>query len=187
MAKKGEGESGGQMSLAMPASTYALNSEIAEVVANVVRDFPEKFAHLVNARIACLKRQSPRSEDDFGVDRSGGSFVRSDRERGIDARFDCGVWFRGRWWDQMTIEARRAWVFHQLCHLAPRPAGEGLKRIGHDVEAFADEGLHFGEWMHQLELFGDNVRKNRDAGGGMQLPKRGPKAVPSDPPTPFPN
>lgn len=68
-------------SLAMPPSTYTLSGDVAEVVGRVIGRFPEKFGHLVNAKLACLKRQSKRSEDAFSVDGAGGCAIRSDRER----------------------------------------------------------------------------------------------------------
>jgi|GEM_PF-6527509 len=142
---------------AMPDSTYVLSGDIASAVARVIARFPDKFGHLVNAKLACLKRQSKTSEDAFTVDGSGGSFIRSDRERGLDPSFDAGVWFRTKWWDSMAVDKREAWIFHQLSHLHPRPSGGGLVRIGHDVEAFADEPKHFGAWEEQLSLFEKNL------------------------------
>lgn len=152
-------------SLAMPPSTYTLSGDVATVVDRVIARFPEKFAHLANAKIACLKRQSKRSEDAFTVDGSGGAAIRSDRERALPnaldgqsvITFDAIVWFRAKWWDGMTPDQRDAWVFHQLSHLHARPSGGGLVRVGHDVEAFADEPVFFGAWEEQLSLFEKNL------------------------------
>ncbi len=103
--KKGGEDAPQQLaSMAMPDSTYVLNGDIATVVERIVKRYPHKFAHLANARLACLMRESKRSEDEFSVDGSGGAFIRNDRERGIDSRFDAGVWFRRRWWDRMAAE-----------------------------------------------------------------------------------
>jgi len=144
-------------SMAMPDSTYTLSGDIAEVVARVIARFPDKLGHLANAKLACLKRTSKRAEDTFQVDVAGGAFIRSDRERGIDYTYDAGVWFRSKWWDHMAVAKREAWVFHQLSHLQSRPSGGGLVMVGHDVEAFADEPVHFGAWDDQLALFEANL------------------------------
>lgn len=181
-----------QMSLALPASTYNHSSDVAAVVQAVIGDFPEKFRHLVNAKIACLLRQSKTSEDAFSVDGSGGSFVRSDRERGISAMADIGVWFRAKWWQQFTPDARRAWVFHQLSHLAARPKGGGIVRVGHDAEVFAEEGLIFGAWYDQLGLFSQNLRTAAQQDGLRSTPRKPaitkapePPDVDLPPPTPI--
>jgi hypothetical protein len=181
VAKKNEPPSEGQLvSMAMPPSTYTLSSEVAQVVERVIARFPQKFAHLANASLACLLRASKRSEDAFTVDGSGGSFIRNDRERGLASTFDAGLWFRQKWWAGMTIDQRDAWVFHQLSHLHARPSGGGLVRVGHDVEAFADEPVHFGAWEEQLSLFERNldqyvpgsalVQAKRNAASGTQPP-----------------
>lgn len=157
MSKKDQAAPGQTVVSAMPDSTYVLSGDVATVKDRVIARFPEKFGHLANAKLACLKRVSKRSEDDFTVDGSGGAFIRSDRERGLDPSFDAGVWFRTKWWDQMTPEKRDAWMFHQLSHLVARPSGGGLVKVGHDVEAFADEPVFFGAWEEQLSLFEQNL------------------------------
>lgn len=79
----------------------------------------------------------------------------------------------------MTPEQRDAWVFHQLSHLHARPSGGGLVRVGHDVEAFADEPVHFGAWEEQLSLFERNLDEYAP-GAGFLKASRG--ARPADPP-----
>lgn len=181
MAKRGTDDAQ-TVALAMPDSTYVLSSDVAAVVERVITRFPEKFAHLANARLACLKRSSKRSEDAFGVDSSGGAFIRNDRERGITSAFDAGVWFRTKWWDNMAPDKRDAWVFHQLSHLHARPSGGGLVMVGHDVEAFADEAVHFGAWEEQLALFETNL--DHYTPGAALL---GARAKSAQPPAPPPN
>lgn len=176
-------------SLAMPPSTYTLSGDVATVVDRVIARFPQKFGHLVNAKIACLKRQSKRSEDAFSVDGSGGSAIRSDRERALPnvvdgetiVTFDAILWFRAKWWDGMTPEQRDAWVFHQLSHLHARPSGGGLVRVGHDVEAFADEPVHFGAWEEQLSLFERNLDEYTP-GGPILAARRAKGDQPAVPP-----
>lgn len=168
-------------SLAMPPSTYSLNGDIAVVVERVIKRFPEKFGHLVNAKLACLKRASKRSEDAFSVDGSGGAFIRNDRERGLSSTFDAGVWFRAKWWDGMTPDQRDAWVFHQLSHLSARPSGGGLVRVGHDVEAFADEPVHFGAWEEQLSLFERNLDEYTPGSGFIKAARKAPPDQPIAP------
>jgi hypothetical protein len=189
MAKSKDTPAPGQLaSLAMPASTYTLSGDVATVVDRVIARFPQKFGHLVNAKLACLKRQSKRSEDAFSVDGSGGSFIRSDRERAlpnaVDGQqvitFDAGLWFRAKWWDGMTPDQRDAWVFHQLSHLHARPSGGGLVRVGHDVEAFADEPVHFGAWEEQLSLFERNLDEYTP--GAALLRQRKDSATTAPPP-----
>jgi len=178
MAKDKTAE-GQLQSLAMPPSTYTLSGDVATVVERVIARFPEKFGHLANAKIACLKRQSKASEDAFSVDGSGGSAIRSDRERalpnaldgGAIITFDAIVWFRAKWWDGMEPAHRDAWVFHQLSHLHARPSGGGLVRVGHDVEAFADEPEYFGAWEEQLKLFTKNLTEYTP-GGAILATKR---------------
>lgn len=170
-------------SLAMPPSTYTLSGDVATVVERVIARFPLKFSHLVNAKLACLKRQSKRSEDAFSVDGAGGCAIRSDRERALPnalesgqiITFDAIIWFRAKWWDQMSPDQRDAWVFHQLSHLHARPSGGGLVRVGHDVEAFADEPVHFGAWEEQLSLFERNLDEYTP-GGPILAAKRAAKA-----------
>jgi len=177
MVKK-QPDAPGQVTVsAMPDSTYMLNGDIATVVDRIIHRFPEKFGHLINAKLACLKRQSKRSEDAFSVDGSGGAFIRSDRERGLHGGFDAGVWFRAKWWDGMSVEKREAWVFHQLSHLGSRPSGGGLVMIGHDVEAFADEPVHFGAWEDQLSLFEQNLDQYTPGLGMAQGRARGASAA----------
>jgi hypothetical protein len=176
-------------SLAMPPSTYTPSGDIATVVQRVIARFPLKFDHLVNAKIECLRRQSKASEDAFSVDGSGGAYIKNDRARaypnldegGRLVSFDCGVWFRAKWWDGMTPDQRDAWVFHQLCHLGSRPSGGGLVLIKHDVEAFADEPVHFGAWEEQLSLFERNLDEYTP-GGPILAAKRAAKA--EQPPAP---
>jgi hypothetical protein len=161
--------------LGVPSSTYSHSEDVAGVVRAVISRYPLKFAFLNGVRIACLVRSSKRSEDEFGVDSSGGGFVRTDRDRGIYDGAYLGVWFRDRHWNQMDADAQSAWVFHQLAHFVARPKGEGIVRVGHDVEAFADEAAIFGAWESQLVLFQRNMDQHYSAGGALE--QRAPEDV----------
>lgn len=166
--------------LGVPASTYSHSEDVAGTVRAVISAYPLKFSHLNGIRMACLLRSSKRSEDQFSVDGSGGGFVRPDRERGIYDGAYLGVWFRDRHWNQMDDQAQRAWVFHQLAHFVARPRGEGIIRVGHDVEAFADEAAIFGAWESQLVLFQRNMDQHHatSAGGLPPVPVEKPAGTP---------
>jgi hypothetical protein len=141
-------------------STYHHDPDMLRTVHDLIGEHPTRFGHLRGYTLAALRRDSKRTDDAFAVDKAGGSFVRNDRERGISAEHDAGVWFRGKWWDQMTEEQRRAWTFHQLLHLQTGAKGDGLRRVGHDVEAFAEEGLVFGAWDASLTLWQSNLDRH---------------------------
>ncbi len=149
------------VSLAMPSSTFSQSSDVGDVAAELILQFPERLGHLAQFRFIHLRKHSKRTDSEFAVDGSGGGFVRSDRERGIFGRYDAGLWFDAKWWDRLTVHGRRAWVYHQLCHFLTRSKGIGLLRIGHDVEAFVSEGILFGAWDEQLALFVQNVDPSR--------------------------
>lgn len=154
-------------------STYAHDDAVGDVVRTVLSKWPEKFRHLRSLAIASLRRESRASDDAFAVDKAGGAFVRADRERGVSSEYDVGVWFRGRFWDQMTPEQRQAWAFHQLSHLQPTPKGDSIRKVGHDVEAFTDEGLIFGAWEASLTLWATNLdRHERGEAPTPDVPKR---------------
>lgn len=162
-----------QLTLAMPPSSYHHDSDMIALVQRVIGEHAQ-LAHLRGAKLVALRRETRRTDDSFAPDRAGGAFLRSDRERGVTSNWDAGVWMRGRWWDAMAPDQRRAWVFHLLSHLALRPGGEGLTKVGHDVEAFTDEALLFGTWEAQLSLFAENLDRHAlpPVAGDARPPKK---------------
>jgi hypothetical protein len=160
----------GQASLAMPDPGYVASSDMAHLLAACIADYPEKLGHLRDVTFATLSRTSTNAEDSFSVDGSGGGWIRAPKERAIYGLADAGVWMRSKWWDKLSPTQRRAWMFHQLSHFQINPNGT-LRRVGHDVEAFADEALIFGTWDDgQLALFSQNLDRH-----GAPVAKAAPK------------
>jgi hypothetical protein len=135
--------------LGMPASAYNLNGDLAQVAGDLIASH-ETLAHLRNFALAYLRRTSQRTDNEFHVDKASGAFVRSDRERGITAAYDAGIWVQGKAWDGFDPRTRRAWVHSLLLRLQTTPTGT-LKRVRPDVSEFAEVVREHGAWGDALQ------------------------------------
>lgn len=170
----------------MPPSTYSLSSDATVVVDQLMTAYPEQLGHLRNYRIALLRRNSSRTDNEFDVQGAGGAFVRADRERGMFPGFDAGIWFQGKWWDQFTPHQRKAWLHGYLLRLGIAPKGGRLKLLRPEVVEWASVVRIYGAWQPTLELFAHGLDDHERSGAGEAADGavvRRLSAVPPPPPS----
>lgn len=145
-----------QIAFGMRAPTYVLNGDVTRVGDDLIARYPESLGWLANVRLAYLRRESKRTDNEFHPDTASGAFVRSDRERSIRPDIDAGIWVQGTFWDRFNPEQRRAWVHSLLLRFAMTPEGN-IKRQRPDVAEFAQVVRIYGPWADQLRLFADGI------------------------------
>lgn len=154
-----------QMVLGMPASTYSPSGDVTEVAERLIANYPVQLGYLRNFRLVFLARSSSRADNEFHVQSAGGAFIRSDRERGIDASSDGGVWVDRKVWNGFSPEQRQAWLHGYLLRLGIAPKGGRLKMLKPDVVEWASIVRIYGAWAQPLTLFGEALGEHQGPGG----------------------